>query len=173
MFVRQGHHAAAPSTNVEHDATGHPIWCVPHVASSQRRLYCTSQDSFSPHIVPSHSGISGFITKCLRASEPDVDGCVVLLRPPLAGTPSASSFSLFMYPHNAVAVILRPFSAKIRTSILSVYPLFRKAHSSGNTARTIPPIMYKAGCCGGSFAFSLRNARSSSTLCDVSTCALR
>ena len=78
-----------------------------------------------------------------------------------------------MYPDNAVAVILRPFSAKIRTSILSVYPLFRSAHSSGNTARTIPPIMYEAGCGGGSFAFSLRNARSSSTLCDESACTLR
>lgn len=141
MSVRQGHHAAASPTNVEHDATGHPIRCVPKVASSQRHFYCTSSDPFSPYIAFSHSDTSGFIPKCLRASEPDVDGCVVLLRPPLAGTPSASSFSLFMYPHNAVAVILRPFSAKIRTSILSVYPLFRSPFSSGSTARTTPPIM--------------------------------
>ena len=82
-------------------------------------------------------------------------------------------FSFFIYPDNAVAVILRPSFAKIRTSILSVYPLFRSAFSSGSTARTIPPTMYEAGCCGGSFAFSLRNARSSSTLCDESACTLR
>jgi len=172
MSVRQGHHAAL-STIVEHDATGHPIRCVPHVASSQRHLYCTSQDSFSPYIVPSQGGTSGFITKCLRASEPDVEGCVVPLRPSIADSPSASLLSFFMYPDNPVAVILSPFSAKIRTSMLSVYPRFRSAHSSGNTARTIPPSMYEADCGGGSFAFSLRNARSSSTLCDESTCALR
>src|SRR5208282_2199023 len=47
------------------------------------------------------------------------------------------------------------------------------AHSSGNTTRTTPPIMYETGCGGGSFAFSLRNVRSSSTLCDESTCTLR
>ena len=33
--------------------------------------------------------------------------------------------------------------------------------------------MYEAGCGAGSFAFSLRNVRSSSTLCDESICALR
>ena len=168
MSIRQGHHAAL-STNVEHDATGHPFRCVPHVASSQRHLYRTSPDSFSPYIVPSQSGTSGFITKCLRASEPDVEGCVVPLRPSIADSPSASLLSFFMYPDNPVAVILSPFSAKIRTSMLSVYPRFRSAHSSGNTARTTPPSMYEAGCGGGLFAFSLRNARSSSTLCDEST----
>jgi len=109
---------------------------------------------------PSHSGISASLPNvCALPSQMSM--VVLPSTSPLAGTPSASSFSLFMYPHNAVAVILRPFSAKIRTSILSVYPLFRQRIQFRKYRPYDPAKHVRSASRWGSFAFSLRNARSS------------